>query len=273
MDAYVYGVIRAGATERSPGEGIDGQMVEVVARGELAALVSHAPAIPVRASRRNLMAHSRVLQATIAHTCVLPMQFGVTVPDRDAVEERLLDANKERLGRHLRVLDPYVELDVRALCPEHELLQAVVAEQPDIRNLREAIEGQPVEDVLHESVRLGEMVAQAVAQKRDETARRILARLEPFAATARPRDPLHEQMIATVAFLVARECVAEFDAAVEELEAELRDPEVRLRYLGPLPPHNFVDLAAETEAREWATTRPQCEQPIRGSQQPSRRRT
>jgi hypothetical protein len=26
---------------------------------------------------------------------------------------------------------------------------------------------------------------------------------------------------------------------------------VRLRYLGPLPPHNFVDLATETEARAW----------------------
>src|SRR5215212_5694432 len=115
MDAYVYGVTRAGATERSPGEGIDGQLVEVAAHDGLAALVSDAPKVPVKASRRNLMAHSRVLQSVIAHTCVLPMRFGVVMPSRDAVVEQLLMANEERLLDHLRVLEPYVELDVRGL--------------------------------------------------------------------------------------------------------------------------------------------------------------
>jgi hypothetical protein len=252
MDAYVYGVIRAGACKRLPGEGIDGQTVELARRGEVAALVSDAPNVPVKASRRNLMAHSRVLQATIADICVLPMQFGVVMPGRAAIEEQLLDANRERLAEHLRVLDPYVELDVRALCPEHELLQAVVAERPDIAKLRASIEGRPVESTYHESIRLGELVAHAVAEKRDEMARRIVARLEPLAAAARPGEPLHEQMVATAAFLVERARVPEFDAAVEELGREFTTPEVRLRYLGPLPPHNFVDLATETEARAWA---------------------
>jgi hypothetical protein len=251
MDAYVYGVIRAGATERSPGEGIDGQPVELIEKGKLAALVSDARKVPVKASRRNLMAHSRVLQATIAETCVLPMQFGVVMPGRAAVRQQLLEANRDRLGEHLSALDPYVELDVRALCPEHELLQTVVAERPDIAKLRACIEGRPVESSYHESIRLGELVAHAVDEKRDEMARRILARLEPLAAAAQPGDPLHEQMVATLAFLVERERVQEFDAAVDALGRELRDPEVRLRYLGPLPPHNFVDLATETEARAW----------------------
>ncbi|MEA2421745.1 MAG: hypothetical protein QOF55_844 [Thermoleophilaceae bacterium] len=252
MDAYVYGVIRAGATEHSPGEGIEGKPVELVKSGELAALVSDAPKVPVKANRRNLMAHSRVLQATIADTCVLPMRFGVVMPGREAVAQQLLDTHRERLAEHLRVLDPYVELDVRALCPEHELLQAVVAERPDIARLRTTMEGRDVENTYHESIRLGELVAQAVAEKRDEMARRILARLEPLAAAAQPGDPLHEQMVATVAFLVDRGRVQEFDAAVDEVGRQLRDPEVRLRYLGPLPPHNFVDLASETEGWAWA---------------------
>src|SRR3954471_18050841 len=122
MDAYVYGVTRAGATERSPGEGIDGELVEVATHDGLAALVSDAPNVPVKASRRNLMAHSRVLQSVIAETCVLPMQFGVVLPSRDAVAEELLEPNRERLEEHLRILEPYVELDVRGLSAETALL-------------------------------------------------------------------------------------------------------------------------------------------------------
>src|SRR4051794_21460630 len=186
MDAYVYGVTRAGAIERSPGEGIDGQLVEVATHGGLAALVSDAPKVPVKASRRNLMAHSRVLQSVIAETCVLPMRFGVVMPSRDAVQVELLDAHSEGLLEHLRILEPYVELDVRGLCAETALLQAVVAERPDIAKLRARIEGRPVESTYHESIRLGELVANAVAGKREEIAQRIVEQLEPLAAATRP---------------------------------------------------------------------------------------
>src|SRR3954464_4471505 len=195
MDAYVYGVTRAGATERSPGEGIDGQAVEVATYDGLAALVSDAPNVPVKANRRNLMSHSRVLQSVIAHTCVLPMRFGVVMPGREAVEAELLEAHRELLEQHLHVLDPFVELDVRGLASEHELLQAVVAERPDIARLRAQIEGRPVESTYHESIRLGEMVAHAAPDKREQIAAHILAALEPLAAAARANDPVHDQMV------------------------------------------------------------------------------
>jgi hypothetical protein len=252
MDAYVYGVTRASDADRSPGEGVDGQLVEEVTHDGLAALVSDAPDVPVKASRRNLMSHSRVLQSVIAQSCVLPMRFGVVMPSREVVATELLEAHRELLEEHLRVLEPYVELDVRGLAAEHELLQAIVAERPDIARLRAAIEGRPVESTYHESIRLGELVAHAVAEKREQIAEHVLATLEPLAAAARPNDPVHEQMVANVAFLVERERIDEFDAAVDALGRELSDPEVRVRYIGPLPPHNFVDLASETEAHAWA---------------------
>jgi hypothetical protein len=150
------------------------------------------------------------------------------------------------------VLDPFVELDVRGLAAEHELLQHIVRQRPDIARLRASIEGRPVERTYHESLRLGELVAHAVTETREQIAQRVVDALEPLAAAARPGDPVHEQMVANVAFLVERERVSEFDEAVDALGRELSDPEVRVRYLGPLPPHNFVDLASETEARAWA---------------------
>src|SRR3954470_3535908 len=251
MDAYLYGVTRASARWRSPGEGVDEQPVELVARGELAALVSDAPRVPVKANRRNLMAHSRVLQAVIEDQAVLPMRFGVVMPARAAVEEELLNENGHWLAAQLRAFETYVELDVRALCPEDALLRSVVAGRPQLAELRESLRGRPGPATYYERIRLGELVAGAVAEKREEIAGWVAGALGRLAAATKMAEPLHEQMLANVAFLVDRERVPEFDASVEALDRELGE-EIRLRYTGPLPPHNFVDVEAGTEAQAWA---------------------
>jgi hypothetical protein len=252
MDAYVYGVIAAGAAGwRPPSEGVDDQPVELLERGTLAALVSDAPRVPVKANRRNLMAHSRVLQSVIGERCVLPMRFGVVMPDRAAVEAELLGQNSDWLAAQLRVFETYVELDVRALCPEDELLRTVVRERPQLAELRESLRGRPGPATYYERIRLGELVAAAVAEKREEIAGWVAGALGRLAAATKVAEPLHEQMLANVAFLVDRERVPEFDASVEALDRELGE-QIRLRYTGPLPPHNFVDVEAGTEAQAWA---------------------
>lgn len=251
MDAYVYGILAAGADVRPPAEGVDGAPVELVEDGGLAALVSDAPSVPVKANRRNLMAHSRVLQEVVAHACVLPMRFGVVMPDRDVVREELLRGHGDRLADQLGAFEPYVEVDVRALCPEEALLRAAVDERPAIAELRASLEGRPPEATYYERIRLGELVAQAVAERREAVAALVAARLEPLAAASELGEPLHEQMLASVAFLVARERLQDFDAAVDRLAEEL-GPDVRLSYLGPLAPHNFVDLGGEVGVAAWA---------------------
>ena len=93
---YVYGVWRAEASmPPSPPAGIEDRPVFAIECGPLAALASEAPAGPVRASRRNLLAHSGVLQAAVGRACVLPMRFGVVLPDSDAVESELLRARED----------------------------------------------------------------------------------------------------------------------------------------------------------------------------------
>jgi hypothetical protein len=251
MDAYVYGVVGTGAKWRPSADGVDEQPVELVERGDLAALVSDAPRVPVKANRRNLMAHSRVLQSVIGERCVLPMRFGVVMPDRDAVAEELLGENADWLTSQLRVFETYVELDVRALCREEDLLRIVVTERPQLAELRESLRGRPGPATHYERIRLGELVAAAVADKREEVTDRAVEALGRLAAATKPSDPLHDEMLANLAFLVDRARLEEFDSAVEKLGAELGEA-IRLNYVGPLPPHNFVDVEAGTEAQAWA---------------------
>jgi plasmid stabilization system protein ParE len=248
VDVYVYGVLRASRVG-APAEGVDGQKVSLVKHGAVAALVSDAPTVPVRATRRNLLAHSRVLQDVVQKRCILPMQFGVVMPGRDSVREELLEARAEELTAQLEAFDPYVELDVRALCPEETLLRAAVARTPKIEALRARLEGRPADATYYERIELGELVARAVSEQREAITQRIAATLEPLAAATEIGEPLHDDMVANTAFLVERARVSAFDEAVDQLGKELGE-DIRMRYVGPLPPHNFVDLATEPAA--WA---------------------
>jgi hypothetical protein len=247
----VYGIVRAEAQAPPPPAGVEGRPVTRVAAGPLAALVSDAPDGPVKASRRNLMAHSGVLQSAVAATCVLPMRFGIVMPSADAVEHELLREHESRLLAQLDAFEDLVELDLKVLCPEEDLLRAVMAERPEIAQLRERLSGQAPEATYYERIRLGELVAGAVAAKRDELVRRVVERIEPLTVETAVGEPAHDDMLVNCAFLAQRTRVKEVDAAVDALGAELGES-MRVKYVGPLPPHHFVDTGTGAESTSWA---------------------
>src|SRR4051794_37525292 len=113
---YVYGVVRTDTRLRLPEEGGGDRAVELIEHGPLAALVSEGVPAPGRASRRNMLAHSGVLQAVVAEADVLPMRFGVVMPDAAAVRDELLAAHAEELGVELVACAGCVELAVTVTC-------------------------------------------------------------------------------------------------------------------------------------------------------------
>src|SRR5919201_1443390 len=87
-------------------------------------------------------------------------------------------------------------------------------------------------------------VREALGAKRAEDGRGLVDRLLPHALAVEVGNAVHERMAANASFLVARDRLAEFDRAVNELGAE-QAGRIRLKYTGPLPPHSFVELAVE----------------------------
>jgi len=84
-------------------------------------------------------------------------------------------------------------------------------------------------------------VEEALTDRRLEDADAIMARLEPFATDTRRNDIYGEMMILNAAFLVETAREAEFDAEIQALDAEMNNL-MTFKYIGPLPPFNFVDL-------------------------------
>jgi Gas vesicle synthesis protein GvpL/GvpF len=245
---YVYGVV-PGDAKAPDGTGIDGGALRVIPGGDVAALVSEVPPEELDPTRERLTTHMDVLKRAHDATRVLPMRFGVVMPGEDAVRADLLEAYAPRLTELLTAIAKRGELEVRATYREEAVMRAVLERHPEIRQARESLAGKPDDATYYERIQLGEQVAAAITEVRDEQRNAMLDALSPLAVETRASEPAHELDALSAAFLVDEDKLDAFDAAVNDLDRRFGDL-VRLKYFGPLPPHSFVDLEGEVPA--WA---------------------
>jgi hypothetical protein len=239
---YVYGVVRGDGSAPEV-EGIAGAPLELVGAGEVAALTSVAPDEYLEAGREELLAHSRVLEATLERGTVLPMRFGVVVPDEETLRERLLDGHREELTAQLAEMDGKIELALKGLYEEEAILRELVAADREIAGLRATIAGKPEAATYPERIRLGELIAAAFAASQEHDSTEVVEGLRRHAVAVRVGEPIHERMAVNASFLVERSAQSKFDGAVDAIgEREAR--RIRFKVTGPLPPHSFVELEA-----------------------------
>jgi hypothetical protein len=240
---YVYGVVRADGP-RPRDTGINGKPVRVVALEGIGALTSSVPDRELEAGRDELMAHSQVLERALERGVVLPMQFGMVMPDDEAVRELLLAAHRKELEAQLREMANKVEVNIKGIYEEGAVLREVLAESDEMAQLREAIRDKPEDATYFERIRLGELVAEALEAKQSVDERSLIDRLVPHAIAVELGQTVHERMALNASFLVDRGAIEDFDRAVDKLGKEQAE-RIRFKYTGPLPPHSFVELSME----------------------------
>ena len=240
--SYVYGVLRSSGRRKPAGKGIDGKPLRMVAADGIAALASDVPDAPLEAGRDELLTHAHVLERALEGGAVLPMQFGVVMPDDDAIREELLSTHRVQLKAQLDEMEGKVEMNVKALYDEAAILREVVDEDRDIAGLREAIKDQPEDATYYERIRLGELIAAAVSARRERDEEMVVDRLAPHAVALEAGDPVHERMVVNLSLLLEKDRENEFEDALEELAAE-QHPRIGFKLTGPLPPHSFVELS------------------------------
>lgn len=245
---YVYGVIRSPKPPKFLTRGIDerGESVHTVHYKDLAAVVCASAIGEYEPSRRNMRLHTLVLEEAIREFTVLPVRFSTVAPSAEAVQERMLKQRYDELSRILDEMDGRVELGLKSFWYEGVIFREVVEEYAPIRRLRDSLVGRTSEETYYERIRLGELVEAAMRRKREHEAGALLVRLKPLARETRINDVLIDRMILNAAFLVERSRVAEFDEAVRRLDAEMGE-RVLFKYVGPMPPYNFVKIAIRWE--------------------------
>jgi hypothetical protein len=239
QDLWVYGIVPAGASldEVDRREGLPEVWVEE--SGDLAAIVGDVPENDEKGTRNQALAHARVLEAAVVDAPVVPFRFGVIVPADDEVSTGLLEANHDELAQHLKQIDDRVQMTLKVYYHEDEVLREIVEKEPEIAQLREQMREGSEEATRDVRVRLGELVSNAVEQRRQRDGVDIVERLKSVSLGIVDGGLEREFMVLNAAVLIERERQQELEEAVEEV-ADERQERMRFRLLGPMPPYNFI---------------------------------
>ena len=231
--------MRAGAIEAPRVDGVSGRPVATIESNGLAAVVSELAERRLRVRRRDLLGHLRVLESVFDDTTIVPCAFGMVLPSREAVASDFLAARRNELLGLLERLDGRAQLNVTARYDEEEILREIVATDPRVARGRQ--QTRVLGRAGHfASIQLGELVAGALAERREADGGRLLGRLaaESDDVVAEATDEL---TVLKASFLV--EGPDRFDAVLEQV-AKDEAPRIRFEAIGPLPPTAFAELRA-----------------------------
>lgn len=245
---YLYAIL-ACPDERefkTRGIGERGDAVRTIPYRRLAAAVSASPIVEYESSRRNMMAHTVVLEEIMTEYDILPVRFGTIATGDAAVADRLLAPRYEEFTALLEEMHGRIELGLKAFWHEGVAFDEVVRENEKVRKLRTALLGRPLEETYYERIALGEEVEKALnaIRARDEDA--ILSRLRPHSHKTKSNKIVSDRMVLNAAFLIERADSAAMDEAVKQLDADFGE-RLMFKYVGPVPPYNFVNIVVNWE--------------------------
>lgn len=236
---YVYGIVRAGASLDALERGDDGlPQVRLVEAGDLAALVSDSPE---RATRDSVLGHGRVLEAALEGSPVVPLRYGLVLTGEEAVRSEILEAHHDELAQLLERFDGRVQMTLKVYYREDAVVAEILAAEPELARLRDAVQDKPEDASYKERVRLGELLNKAIEKRRADDGKEILERLRGLAEAVGLEPPEDELMVAHVVFLLKRDQVGELDLTLEEIAQEQAEL-MRFRLIGPMPAYNFIEF-------------------------------
>jgi hypothetical protein len=214
----LHGVVRAGHPSAGP---------RVVVWEDLAMVVSEWR----QPTQQDALAHLELLSELVVGGAVVPLRFGTTAADEDAVRTEVLVATAPRLRAHLDRLDGLVEVHAYLRFDEETALRAVFAESQTNWSGGRAD--------LNARLHLGEQIAQRIVAWRRARADELLA---PLSAREQVSLPEGEHTEERRAFLVPYQEIDAVRAAITAAGAEC---------VGPLPAYSFL---TEPAAAPAATT-------------------
>lgn len=255
---YLYCVIAVGE-ERSfdaqaIGNGDAG--VHTVLFQDLAMVVSDSASEKYDHTRGNLLAHEKVIERVMGEGfTVLPVRFGTVTqatsksPVED-IRQKVLKVKAQEFHALLAEMDDKAELSLKALWrDEKTIFEEIVAENLGIRRVRDSLQGRPAAATHYQRASLGEQVKAALDRKREQEGARLRATFRPLTWKYRENKLVLDRMVVNDAFLVERCREKEFDQLVGQLDQELEHRLV-LKYSGPNPPFNFVEIRVVWEEEE-----------------------
>lgn len=225
---YLYAIINRPVAPLPSLFGLNGQPVQCSVCGDVAAIYSHYCGVQPQPEPRHLWCHEAVVEQLLEYVSVLPVRFGTLLPDEAALTA-LLHERHDRFKVALARVARHIEVSVRVLWSA-----PVVASTPRSRP--------PENGRAYIARRIAEEQARE-ARRREAHARAsaIHDALSRLAVAHVHRVLPHERMLLSAAYLIPRDSLESFRAAVDTLSAA--NPDLPMLCTGPWPAYHFVDGA------------------------------
>ena len=241
---YIYCIIETKGQPQQFGPiGIGGRGDEVYAIcfDDMAAVVSNSPIKKYSVARENLIFHECAIEEVMKTYGVLPVRFCTIAEDENKVR-KILEKEHDRFFSLLKDMEGKKELGLKAVFKEEAIYKEILADYDEIRMEKEKMAKEPPSAHAHQKLmQIGKMVEAALEEEKAKWKEELLSGLVPLALEVKTNNTYGERMILNAAFLVEKTNEAAFDMRVNEL-AEKYGDKMTFKYVGTLPPFNFVNL-------------------------------
>lgn len=252
---YLYGLLEPGAAPPADLPGMAG----VTGRVELSPLPqgtlihSAHDGAEIRPKRRNLLAHTRVLESAALAGPVLPMRFGMWAADLAEMAD-LLAGQKAPVTAAFERIRGQVELGVRIDFPREAALLATLEAAPDLAAERDALIAAARPNHFAQA-EFGRKLAERLDARRGAAQKALIGWLRPQITAHVLGKPESDVQVLAADVLIPEGEQEVFAAAVEALAAASdfapgAEPQVRI--VGPVPPFNFVHVKLSPDRTEAA---------------------
>ena len=246
---YIYGIIRhTGPIDFGPiGIGKRNDLVYSINYNDISAIVSNSPIIQYEARRVNMTTHEKVLEAIMEKFTVLPVRFcTISEYDNDSGIARILEREYKKFDDLLNKMEGKKELGLKVLAHEAPIYESIIEKYDEIKSLRGKLINQPVDKTHYQRMKIGEMVAEALKKETGNYKNLIMDALGNIAEEVKINDNYGDMMILNAAFLIKNNSEKYFDRAVNDLDEKFGQL-MTFKYVGTLPPYNFVNLVINTK--------------------------
>lgn len=242
---YIYCIIQNGKSAVFDTAGIgEGSRVYTISFNDLSAVVSDSPVKRYSVSRENLVTHERVIEEVMKASTVLPVRFATIAECEDKVR-KILEREHDRFAVLLKNMEGKKELGLKAVFNEDIVYKEILSNNEGLRMKKERLEKDARAARYQELIELGRLVETALIEEKTRYKEAILNTLGPLALGVKVNNTYSEHMIINAAFLVERQKEPDFDQKVGVLADDYAD-KIRFKYVGTLPPFNFVNLVIDT---------------------------
>jgi hypothetical protein len=241
---YLYGIIRCSEKIEFDVQAIggNGNKVFTVNYRDICAVVSRSQAMRYEARRIFLTAHQLVLEHIMKQFTVLPIRFSTLSSTFDESKiVKILEKEYDKFDDLLKEMDGKKELGLKVLALEQPIYNLILSKYDDIRTFKEKLAKLDPEKAHYQLMKIGEMVEKALEKEKEFLKEQIMNELLPLASKSKENDNYGERMVLNAAFLIKNESEPQFDKAINGLDEKYGDL-LTFKYVGTLPPYNFVNL-------------------------------